>query len=155
LFEEALQKVVNRDEEVARVNEIIEQNLELIGSTAIEDKLQEDVADTIQFIRKAGIKLWVLTGDKVETAINIGFSSGLLDNNMVQYIVTANEQDELVNQLRDTLDGLLHDFGVQKTALIVGGEPLLKIFNDTTLKRMFLEIGEKVNVVLACRVSPK
>ena len=91
MFEEALQKVVNRDEEVAKVNEIIEQNLELIGSTAIEDKLQEDVADTIQFIRKAGIKLWVLTGDKVETAINIGFSSGLLDNNMVQYIVTANE----------------------------------------------------------------
>jgi hypothetical protein len=44
---------------------------------------------------------------------------------------------------------------VQKTALIVGGEPLLKIFNDTTLKKMFLEIGEKVNVVLACRVSPK
>ena len=155
MFEEALQKVVNRDEEVARVNEIIEQNLELIGSTAIEDKLQEDVADTIQFIRKAGIKLWVLTGDKVETAINIGFSSGLLDNNMVQYIVTANDQAELVNQLRDTLDGLLHDFGVQKTALIVGGEPLLKIFNDITLKRMFLEIGEKVNVVLACRVSPK
>jgi P-type E1-E2 ATPase len=62
---------------------MIEQNLELIGSTAIEDKLQDDVADTIQFIRKAGIKLWVLTGDKVETAINIGFSSGLLDNNMV------------------------------------------------------------------------
>ncbi len=106
LFEEALQKVVNRDEEVAKVNEIIEQNLELIGSTAIEDKLQEDVADTIQFIRKAGIKLWVLTGDKVETAINIGFSSGLLDNNMVQYIVTANEESELVNQLRDSLEGL-------------------------------------------------
>lgn len=60
-----------------------------------------------------------------------------------------------MNQLRDSLDGLLHDFGVQKTALIVGGEPLLKIFNDVNLKKMFLEIGEKVNVVLACRVSPK
>lgn len=134
LFEEALQKVVNRDEEVAKVNEMIETDLELIGSTAIEDKLQDDVAGTIQFIRQAGIKVWVLTGDKIETAINIGFSSGLLDNNMVQYLVTANTTSELQSQLKDTIDGLLHDYGVQKTALIVGGEPLLKIFNDPDLK---------------------
>ena len=53
------------------------------------------------------------------------------------------------------MDGLLHDYGVQQTALIVGGEPLLKIFNDEQLKKIFLEIGEKVDVVLACRVSPK
>jgi hypothetical protein len=39
--------------------------------------------------------------------------------------------------------------------LIVGGEPLLKIFNDDELKKLFLAIGEKVDVVLACRVSPK
>ena len=74
---------------------MIENDLELIGSTAIEDKLQDDVAGTIQFIRQAGIKVWVLTGDKIETAINIGFSSGLLDNNMVQYIVTSNDTYEL------------------------------------------------------------
>jgi len=51
----------------------------LIGSTAIEDKLQDEVADTISFMKDAGIKVWVLTGDKVETAINIGVSAGLLD----------------------------------------------------------------------------
>jgi P-type E1-E2 ATPase len=56
--------------------------LELIGSTAIEDKLQDEVADTIKFMKRAGIKVWVLTGDKVETAINIGISAGLLDDNM-------------------------------------------------------------------------
>lgn len=95
MFEDALQKVNDRDEEVARVNEMIEVDLELIGSTAIEDKLQEDVNGTIQFIRKAGIKVWVLTGDKVETAINIGFSSGLLDNNMIQYMVTSSEDNVL------------------------------------------------------------
>ena len=77
-----MQQVANRDEEIAKVNELIENNLELVGSTAIEDKLQDGVPDAIRYIRKAGIKLWVLTGDKVETAINIGFSSGLLDNNM-------------------------------------------------------------------------
>jgi len=56
--------------------------LELIGSTAIEDKLQDEVAETILFLREAGIKVWLLTGDKIETAINIGFSSGLLDNRL-------------------------------------------------------------------------
>lgn len=46
----------------------------LIGATAIEDKLQDEVGETIDFCKKAGIKVWVLTGDKIETAINIGFS---------------------------------------------------------------------------------
>ena len=53
----------------------IEQNCDLLGATAIEDKLQDNVGPTIRYLKKAGIKLWVLTGDKVETAINIGFST--------------------------------------------------------------------------------
>ena len=54
--------------------ELIETDFELLGSTAIEDKLQVDVGKTIYDIKRAGVQLWVLTGDKVETAINIGFS---------------------------------------------------------------------------------
>ena len=56
--------------------------MELVGSTAIEDKLQEEVSETIVAFKQCGIKVWVLTGDKVETAINIGYSAGLLDNEM-------------------------------------------------------------------------
>lgn len=79
----------NREEVVAAVNEKIEKNLDLIGSTAIEDRLQDEVADTIQFAKNAGIKVWVLTGDKIGTAINIGLSAGLLDNakKMTMHIV--------------------------------------------------------------------
>ena len=58
----------------------VETDLELVGSTAIEDKLQEDVKDTIEGFKETGIKVWVLTGDKVETAINIGYSCGLLNS---------------------------------------------------------------------------
>jgi P-type E1-E2 ATPase len=54
----------------------------LVGSTAIEDRLQEDVKETIEAFKECGIKVWVLTGDKVETAINIGYSCGLLNNEM-------------------------------------------------------------------------
>ena len=81
-FEEALQDITNREEEIAKVNETIEYDLELIGSTAIEDRLQDGVGDTIKFMKDAGIQVWVLTGDKIETAINIGFSAKLLDLSM-------------------------------------------------------------------------
>ena len=70
----------DREEAVSKVDEKIEKDLTLIGSTAIEDRLQDDVQGTIQFAKEAGIKVWVLTGDKIGTAINIGMSAGLLDN---------------------------------------------------------------------------
>lgn len=72
---------------MAAVDELIEKELELIGSTAIEDRLQDEVADTIEFMKNAGIKVWVLTGDKVETAMNIGVAAGLLDSTMQNHIL--------------------------------------------------------------------
>ena len=77
----------NREEEVAAVDEDIETELELLGSTAIEDRLQDDVKGTIEFMKDAGIKVWVLTGDKIGTAMNIGVSAGLLDSTMVDVVV--------------------------------------------------------------------
>ena len=78
---------VNREREINRVAELIENDFELIGSTAIEDKLQVDVGKTIHDLKRAGIKVWVLTGDKVETAINIGYSCRLLNNEMNTFIL--------------------------------------------------------------------
>ncbi len=65
---------VGREKQVNKISDLIELNFELIGSTAIEDKLQDEVGRTIADIKSAGIQVWVLTGDKVETAINIGYS---------------------------------------------------------------------------------
>ena len=56
-----------------QVAELVEKNLVLIGCTAIEDKLQEGVPSCIETLTRAGIKIWVLTGDKMETAINIAY----------------------------------------------------------------------------------
>jgi P-type E1-E2 ATPase len=66
----------------------LEVEFELIGSTAIEDKLQDEVGETIRDIKKAGIQVWVLTGDKVETAINIGHSCQLLHDAMNMFVLT-------------------------------------------------------------------
>jgi P-type E1-E2 ATPase len=73
----------------------MERELVLVGSTAIEDRLQENVAEVIKFMRTAGIKVWVLTGDKKETAENIGVSCGLLDEEQVKFELVATDVQEL------------------------------------------------------------
>ena len=81
------QTSANKEKEMNRVADELEVGFTLLGSTAIEDKLQEDVGDTIRDIRTAGIQIWVLTGDKIETAMNIGFACQLLDNHMNTFIL--------------------------------------------------------------------
>ena len=69
-----------------------ERDLVLIGATCVEDRLQDNVPQTIADLQKAGIKIWMLTGDKLETAENIGYSCRLLTNNM-DVIKCSNEDD--------------------------------------------------------------
>lgn len=66
----------------------VETGLELLGATAVEDALQDNVRDTLESLRKAGIKVWVLTGDKVETALNIALSCGHIPENAGKYFIT-------------------------------------------------------------------
>lgn len=61
-----------KEQKLGTLYEEIEDGMKLVGSVAVEDKLQEECKETIEAIRGAGIKFWVLTGDKIETAINIG-----------------------------------------------------------------------------------
>lgn len=68
-----------KEDILEKLSEEIEVGYDLIGCSAIEDKLQDDVGEVIHDIKEAGVKFWVLTGDKPETAINIGFSCELLD----------------------------------------------------------------------------
>lgn len=81
-YDAANKDMHNRDKRLDEVAEAIEKDFTVAGATAIEDKLQDDVEKTIEIIREAGIKLWVLTGDKLETAREIGFSSNVLSNQM-------------------------------------------------------------------------
>lgn len=87
-FLDAYNDLNNRDAKLQQVYAKVESNLTLIGSTAVEDRLQEDVASTLESLRLAGIKVWVLTGDKQETAINISNSCKHFSPNMHKLIVT-------------------------------------------------------------------
>lgn len=82
----------------------IETNLTLIGATAIEDRLQEGVSECIRILKTSGIKVWVLTGDKLETAVNIGFSCGLLQKEMLLLVIQGESGEQAETQLRMAFD---------------------------------------------------
>ena len=82
-----------REERLAAVAEEIEKRLQLLGCTAIEDKLQAGVPQCIERLAAAGIRIWVLTGDKQETAINVGFACSLLQTDMAQHTVSASTKE--------------------------------------------------------------
>ncbi|XP_019867395.1 probable phospholipid-transporting ATPase IM isoform X2 [Aethina tumida] len=105
--QEAAVSLENRDELLDAIYEEIERDMILIGVTAIEDKLQDGVPQTIANLILANIKIWVLTGDKQETAINIGYSCQLLTDDMVDvFIVDASSFDEVNHQLLKFRDNI-------------------------------------------------
>lgn len=82
VYDQASTTLNNRAEKLDDAAEMIEKDLALLGATAIEDKLQDGVPDAIHTLMDAGIKVWVLTGDRQETAINIGYSCKLITPDM-------------------------------------------------------------------------
>lgn len=127
----------------------------IIGSTAIEDKLQDEVPETIKFIREAGIKLWVLTGDKVETAKNIGFSCNLLSKNMIIYDLLSVSIEEIEEQLARIEEHLFNTKTYKKVGIVVFGKTLHLISQNEHLNFKFVNVTLKAESVLCCRVSPK
>eukprot|EP01088_Endostelium_zonatum_P010647 TRINITY_DN2416_c1_g1_i1.p1 TRINITY_DN2416_c1_g1~~TRINITY_DN2416_c1_g1_i1.p1 ORF type:complete len:1272 (-),score=336.31 TRINITY_DN2416_c1_g1_i1:51-3866(-) len=94
LYNEANSKIVGREEEVEKLCDEMERGLKIIGCSAIEDKLQQLVPETISFLLAANIKVWVITGDKQATAINIGYSTRLLTPEMKVVKINATTSDE-------------------------------------------------------------
>uniref|UniRef100_A0A671F2A2 Phospholipid-transporting ATPase n=1 Tax=Rhinolophus ferrumequinum TaxID=59479 RepID=A0A671F2A2_RHIFE len=117
----------NRARALHQVYEEMEQNLQLLGATAIEDKLQDGVLETIQCLKQGNIKVWVLTGDKQETAVNIGFACQLLSEDM--FILEEKEIIQVLEAYREN-NGLLSGKGSLKSwflpqvqvAMVISGE---------------------------------
>ena len=83
---------------IYRLYDIIEKNLTLLGGTAVEDELQDNVPETIKEIRSAGIKMWVLTGDKLDTAENIGHSCNLISKEQKTFVMKMQTDEEEVKK---------------------------------------------------------
>ncbi len=113
-YSEACAAIENRDLMMDAMADEIERGLTLLGSTAIEDRLQEGVPECIETLQQAGIKIWVLTGDKLETAINIGFSCRLLRKEMVLFVIRADTPEDTLAQLKGAYEkiwGRFYAFG--------------------------------------------
>ncbi|GAA6016553.1 hypothetical protein JCM10207_002838 [Rhodosporidiobolus poonsookiae] len=106
-YHEATTLIDNREAEIERVSDKLEQNLILLGATAIEDRLQDGVPEAIADLKRAGIKIWVATGDKLETAIAIGKTCNLLSRDMNLIIIKGGEYEKsnsAYSQLRGALE---------------------------------------------------
>ncbi|CAN6283189.1 unnamed protein product [Urochloa humidicola] len=174
-FVQAKSSLRDRDKKLDEVAELIEKDLILIGCTAIEDKLQEGVPACIETLSAAGIKIWVLTGDKMETAINIAYACSLVNNDTKQFIISS-ETDaireaedrgdpvEIARVIKDSVKQSLKSFHDEarhslistperKLALIIDGRCLMYAL-DPTLRVDLLGLSLICHSVVCCRVSP-
>uniref|UniRef100_A0A4W3KKH2 Phospholipid-transporting ATPase n=1 Tax=Callorhinchus milii TaxID=7868 RepID=A0A4W3KKH2_CALMI len=152
---EASTSVQNREEKLQLLYEEIERDLHLIGGTAVEDKLQRGVPLTIEKLSEANIKIWVLTGDKLETAVNIGYACNLLQDEMNEvFIIEADTPDcrvVIITLLQFLKNGILFSNKLDNMYLIV---PSIGICSRKKLKLDFLTIACSCEAVICCRVTP-
>ncbi|EFP84901.2 phospholipid-translocating ATPase [Puccinia graminis f. sp. tritici CRL 75-36-700-3] len=137
----------DRQEAIQRViREELENNLELLGVTGVEDKLQEDVKSTLELLRNAGLKIWMLTGDKIETATCIAISSKLVSRGQYIHQVSKLQGPEKVQKELEFLQQK------QDCCLVIDGESLASCLSY--FESEFIEVTTKLPVVVACRCSP-
>ncbi|KAK5287918.1 drs2 neo1 protein [Exophiala xenobiotica] len=152
IYMSATTSIVDRQDKIEQAAELVEAKLELLGATAIEDKLQKGVPDAIDRLRRAGIKLWMLTGDKRETAINIGHSCRLIKDYST-LIVLDHGLGELYTRMAEGIAETDSD----KTAhsvLVVDGQTLTIIEADRASKALFTDLAIRADSVICCRASP-
>ena len=151
-FEAASTAVFGRAVMLHKVSSIVENNLTILGASAIEDKLQQCVPESIESLRIAGIKVWVLTGDKQETAISIGYSSKLLTSNMTQIIINSKNRESCRKSLQDALVMSKKLMSTSDVANNAGGSshatPVALIIDGTSLVHILdSELEEQVSLV--------
>uniref|UniRef100_A0A8D3AGP4 Phospholipid-transporting ATPase n=1 Tax=Scophthalmus maximus TaxID=52904 RepID=A0A8D3AGP4_SCOMX len=169
LAQSAAMATCDRDALLEKLYDQMERELQLLGVTAIEDRLQEGVPETIALLQQAGLKVWVLTGDKKETAVNIGYSCKLLDPD-----TRLLEWQELRLARQMELWAVDKKMAGAKTAVVLTGPELVntRLYSKKTTCEVikwpnicykyslpewgstFMSLAEHCQSVLCCRVTP-
>ncbi|EEB06884.2 P-type ATPase [Schizosaccharomyces japonicus yFS275] len=156
-YEDAATSLDNRAQKLSDAAELIEKNLTLLGATAIEDRLQDGVPETISSLQTAGIKMWVLTGDRQETAINIGMSCKLINEDMNLVIINESTKekttDSILQKLSAIYRGRQNTGQIEPMALVIDGKSL-EYAMEKNLEQHFYELACECKAVICCRVSP-
>ncbi|KAI0436219.1 phospholipid-translocating P-type ATPase [Xylaria telfairii] len=151
-FKEASTSLVGRQERIEEVAESIEKDFELAGASAIEDRLQVGVPETIDKLRRANIKIWMLTGDKRETAINIARSANLAKSFSEIYMLDATVEDPQAT-MRSIFAEIEHN-RISHSVLVIDGHTLGLVEKNPVLNNMFFELAVRIDSVICCRASP-
>lgn len=152
-LKEASTALEMREEKLNDVYNMVENNLELIGATAVEDKLQDRVNETIDALREAGLKIWVLTGDKQETAVNISHSCGHFKPNMRELKLVKQRDVAHCSQTLQQYTEQMQLDPYARYALVVDGASL-HFALGSDLHDIFQQFCLKCVAVLCCRMSP-
>ncbi|POR36537.1 Phospholipid-transporting ATPase [Tolypocladium paradoxum] len=151
VYEDATTSLTNRQDRIEAAGDMIEQSFDLVGATAIEDKLQQGVPETIDRLRRANIKIWMLTGDKRETAINIAHSARICRPGSDLYVLDVTKsplESQLVALAEDLLAGSVH------SVVVIDGQTLSVVEKSAELSKKFFAIMILVDSVICCRASP-
>ncbi|KAI1505286.1 P-type ATPase [Biscogniauxia marginata] len=151
VYDDATTSLVNRQDMIEEAGETIEQSLDLVGATAIEDKLQDGVPDTIDKLRRANIKIWMLTGDKRETAINIAHSARICRPGSDIFILDSSK-GSLEVQIQDVLEDIQAD--CVHSVVVIDGQTLAAAEQSPQLTDLFYTLIPRVDSVICCRASP-
>ncbi|KAJ5180189.1 hypothetical protein N7492_003399 [Penicillium capsulatum] len=146
-YRQASLSLQGRDVGMAKVvSEYLERNLELLGVTGVEDRLQRDVKPSLELLRNAGVKIWMLTGDKVETARCVAISAKLVSRG--QYIHTISKVTDR-SAAQEALDFLRNK---TDCCLLIDGESLGLMLDQ--FRTAFISVAVLLPAVIACRCSP-
>ncbi|PHH51101.1 putative phospholipid-transporting ATPase DNF3 [Ceratocystis fimbriata CBS 114723] len=151
VYHDATTSLVDRQALIEAAGELIEQNLDLVGASAIEDKLQKGVPETIEKLRRAHIKIWMLTGDKRETAINIAHSARVIKPGSDLFILDVSK-----GSLSDQLHNVAEDIQAESahSVVVIDGQTLSVVEQSPELSAKFYAVMPRVDSVICCRASP-
>jgi len=148
-YEAAKADLNDREARVRACIDGLEENMELLGVTGVEDKLQDEVAVVIESLRNAGIQVWMLTGDKVETATCIAISAGFKRRTQPIYFIRDVFDPDEVNSQLDS-----YSRKAESSILMIDGVSLDLILADKKLEEKFFREATKSPSVCVCRCSP-
>lgn len=152
-YKEASMSLQSRDANMAQViRSHLESNLELLGVTGVEDKLQKDVKPSLELLRNAGIKIWMLTGDKVETARCVAISSKLVSRAQHIHIITSLHTLARTSPTAASDSLSLLAANPDSTALLIDGDSLSHLLAHH--RHAFISLAVLLPAVIACRCSP-
>lgn len=147
-YKEASMSMTDRDASCAQVvSKYLEHDLELLGLTGVEDRLQKDMKPSLELLRNAGIKIWMLTGDKVETARCVAVSAKLVARGQFIHTVTKCNTRDAALEVISFLDQK------RDSCLLIDGESLGMFL--THLKEEFFRVTVRLPAVIACRCTPQ